>query len=121
MKLGISALSALVVVAICYVLDVPTLAGADPLWADQVLLSGSVVGTILAILTLPLPGRMQLIGFSVLAIGAYLVAEYGRSKFAASYAEDTLAGQMWYFGWHALCIFVVAAVISNTYRQLGAR
>ena len=117
-KLGTAILSALILTGIFYLLDVPTKAGAHPLWADQVLVSGVVIGTILAVATTPLPGRLRVIGFSVLAVLSYLVAENGKFRFAESYAEDALAGQLWYFGWHALCIFMVAGVISSSYRQL---
>jgi hypothetical protein len=32
------------------------------------------------------------------------------ARFAASYAEDTLAGQMWFFGWIATALFAAALV-----------
>jgi hypothetical protein len=118
MKLGIAILSAVVMAVIAYMFDVPTSAGAHPIWADQVLLSGVVAGTLLAVVTIRLPGKWRMFGFSILAIGSYLVAEAGKARFAASYAEDAVGGQMWYFGWHAVCAFMVAATISTTYNQL---
>ena len=118
MKLGIAILSAIVTAVIVYLFDVPALAGAHPSWADQVLIWGVVIGTVLAAVTTRLPGQLRVIGFSILAIGSYLVAEAGKTRFAASYAEDVVGGQMWYFGWHALCVFIVAAIISATYKQL---
>ncbi|MDP5085248.1 MAG: hypothetical protein NWQ23_07490 [Yoonia sp.] len=120
MQLGVAIICALVIAGVAYFADLPTLAGAHPRWADQVLLSGVIIGTVLAIVTIRLPQKVRAIGFIVLAIISYLVAAYGKSRFAASYAEDTLAGQMWYFGWHAVCTFLVAGVISGTYRQLKA-
>ncbi len=120
-KLGLAILSALILAAVFYLAGGLTLAGAHPSWADQVLVSGVVIGTILAIATTRLPGQLRVIGFSVLAIGSYLVAYSGKARFVASFAEDAFAGQMWYFGWHALCVFMVAGTISATHRQLTGR
>ena len=120
MKLGIAIVSVLLTALVLYLADVPTRAGAHPRWADQVLLSGVIIGTVLALISQWIPAQMRLVGFSILAGLSYLVAWSGKERFAASYAEDVLAGQMWYFGWHALCIFMVAAAIAGTYKQLTA-
>jgi len=37
-------------------------------------------------------------------------------RFAASYAENAFAGQMWFFGWHAVCIFAMATIVTTAYR-----
>ena len=36
--------------------------------------------------------------FAVLAL-SLIVAVVGKARFAASYADDQFAGQMWFFGW----------------------
>lgn len=118
MKLGLAIGAAWVAALIFYLVDMPTHAGAHPQWATQVLLSGVVIGTMLAIVTMRVSVSWRMIGFSVVAVISYLIANTGKNRFAASYAEDAFAGQMWYFGWHALCAFMVAGVIAGTHAQL---
>ena len=71
--------------------------GAHPFWGVQVALIGAPVGAVVALLPW-VDGRRLLLGLLVLglAIGA---ATYGKTQFAASFAEDSLAGRLWYFGW----------------------
>ncbi|MEM1078528.1 MAG: hypothetical protein AAGI09_08375 [Pseudomonadota bacterium] len=80
----------------------PRAHGAHPFWATQVLWIGAPVGLALALLGL-LRNRhgIMALGGLALSAAAFGVATYGRMAFAASYAEDTLAGQLWYFGWIA--------------------
>jgi hypothetical protein len=39
---------------------------------------------------------MRVIACSIFAFGAYLVAETGKARFAASDTEGIVGGQMWY-------------------------
>jgi hypothetical protein len=39
-----------------------------------------------------------LLGLLVLGL-AIAAATYGKAQFAASFAEDSFAGRLWYFGW----------------------
>jgi hypothetical protein len=78
---------------------------------------GLLLAAILWGLRLPKPWR--LISLTVVALAAYATANIGKTRFAASYAEDALAGQMWYFGWIATCTFTLAllATLAWTTRQ----
>jgi hypothetical protein len=98
-----------------YLIELTTRAGAHPLWADQLFYSGAGLGTVLAVIAIQFAFVPRTIALSFLAVAAYLTADYGKARFAASFAEDTVAGQMWYLGWHALCIAGIAHVISSTY------
>ena len=77
--------------------------GAHPFWADTVAWVGLPIGLALAIslrwVRLSWGVRMAIL-VAVIAL-AYAFAAYGKGQFAASYAEDKLAGQFWFFGWIA--------------------
>jgi hypothetical protein len=75
--------------------------GAHPFWAAQVVWIGLAAGLALALLSPRAPRLLWgLAGLSLLAGAAS--ARYGKQVFAASYAENALAGQFWHFGWMAL-------------------
>ena len=86
--------------------------GAHPFWSISVAWIGVPVGLVLAILVkrMGLAWVYRVLAFLALAIAAYAVAVTGKERFAASFAEDTMAGRMWYFGWIAICGFVAALV-----------
>jgi hypothetical protein len=94
--------------------SLPQQLGAHPWWSDKVLWIGVPVGAILALLTWAFSlGRLpRVLGFSVFTVLSYSAAHIGKSRFAASYAEDMFAGQMWYFGWIATCAFCAATLAS---------
>jgi len=77
------------------------MAGAHPFWAGQVFLLGAPAGAALFLglrwLGLSLPWMIGL-GLGGTA-AAYALAALGKARFAASFAEDTLAGRLWHFGW----------------------
>ena len=120
MRFAGACLITLLVVFVFYVADVTTLAGAHPQWALQLAVSGIVLGTGLAALILRVPFVLRTVALSVLAICAYVVARYGKGQFAASFAEDAFAGQLWFFGWHVLSIAMVAHLVCASYAQLSA-
>jgi hypothetical protein len=94
-----------------YFFKVPLKLGAHPFWADQVILWGAPIGVILGLIAVRLSFRASIIGFVALTGIAYLTAHTGKSRFAASYAEDAFGGQMWFFGWHGVFVFAVAAIV----------
>lgn len=112
----IALVAGLIAASAAYLLALPLQLGAHPFWADQVLLYGAAIGALLALLSLRLPYALRVIGFVVLTGAAFAVAHIGKTRFAASFAEDALAGQMWFFGWHAVCASAVAATISAAYQ-----
>lgn len=93
------------------------LLGAHPFWAVKVGYIGALVGLVLAV------GFWWLrVGFGLkltLAAGLLLVTAevtaLGKARFAASYAEDALAGNMWFFGW----IGIVVAVFLKLFVAIG--
>lgn len=88
------------------------LLGAHPFWADDVLWIGLPVGIALAWLAgvARLGKGMMATLCLLLAASAWMLARAGKQAFAASYAEATLAGQFWYFGWIATCAFAASAL-----------
>ncbi|WP_424970950.1 hypothetical protein [Dinoroseobacter sp. S76] len=109
----IGATLAVAALALANQTGLPRTLGAHPFWATQVLWIGAPIGLLLALLaTLRGHGRLGLLGGIALSAAAYGTATYGRIAFAASYAEDALAGQLWYFGWIALATGAALALAS---------
>jgi len=89
-----------------YFVDLRTTLLAHPFWSPW----GIILGVALAIgLAALVPRAAYWQGLTALlaALGAGVLSWNGRADFAASYADDTLAGQYWYFGYHAL-LFLAA-------------
>lgn len=82
---------------------VPTQLGAHPWWAGQVIMAGAPIGIVLglALWGLRLNRVLRLILGVIAVAAAFGVAKYGQIGFANSYAEDKLAGKLWYMGWIA--------------------
>ena len=72
--------------------------GAHPFWGARVAIYGAPMALLLWILS-----RWQFdlvrIGAMVLTLGALFAATRGKEAFAASFAENALAGQIWFLGW----------------------
>lgn len=94
--------------------DLTKLLGAHPWWSASVLWIGAAVGSVLYASATALNARtgIMILTFSILTLAGFAIATWGKARFAASFAEDAVAGQMWYFGWIATCAFVAAALIS---------
>ncbi len=77
--------------------------GAHPWWDQTVALIGAPVGAVLAAALARLTDRRTrwLLAAAALLIASLAAAHFGKVRFAASFAEDTLAGRFWYFGWIA--------------------
>ena len=92
----------------------PKSLGAHPFWAIKIAWIGAPVGLLLAFLTRALEWRWvtRIFIFLVLLAIAGTAAHLGRLQFAASFAENTLAGQVWYFGWIASAAFASALIAS---------
>ena len=110
MNLLAAALGAALVLAAGYV-GLTQDFGAHPFWAFKVTWIGAPVG---AVLFLILRARSQSVligaGLAVLALVAYGAAHWGKTEFAASFAENALAGKFWYFGWIGASAFGAAAL-----------
>lgn len=81
--------------------------GAHPFWAGSVPLIGLALALPLyaAALRWPLPGLASAV--CAVICGA-LAARFGKAAFAASFAENALAGRAWYLGWIVLCAGAIA-------------
>ena len=99
-------------VTLAYVFEVPKALGAHPFWDQQVLFIGAGIGAILGLISLRLPNVARIGGFLALTVLAYLAASWGKETFAASYAEDAVAGRVWYFGWFATVAAATAFLFS---------
>ncbi len=107
---GIAALLAAVLMLAAGILGLTELAGAHPFWARRVVYLGVPIGLILAwLMRRARVGRAGRLGlYLVGTAGFFALTSWGKMRFAASFAEDTLAGQVWYVGWIATAAFGTA-------------
>jgi hypothetical protein len=84
-------------------LGLTNLLGAHIWWDVKTILIGAPIGLVLAfLLAEKWDARVKRTAVWVfLLIAAFVVAKYGQTAFANSYAEDQVAGKLWYFGWIA--------------------
>lgn len=101
-------ISSIMAVILAFIMKAPLMLGAHPFWATKVLLIGAPIGIALALLARPAPYRLRLVTLAALTCVAFGVTYYGKTAFAASYAEDHLAGQFWFFGWITTCALATA-------------
>ncbi len=113
------ALIAALLMASLIALDVARPLGAHPWWSQKTLLIGTPIGLILATLAglrlRPVPLTVSL---AITTALAFATAKYGQTQFAASYAEDALAGKLWYFGWIATGV-TLAATLTAAFTALA--
>lgn len=103
MKYAFAIALPLAVFVILHLAGVPVRLGAHPWWAGQVLIVGGVAGTGLAMVLRRHPRPVLIIAILV-GLMSWVLADLGKARFAASYAEDIWAGRAWYFGWIFACI-----------------
>lgn len=89
--------------------------GAHPFWAVKVVWIGIGIGAVLFGLSRfwAASARVKLPIALALLAGSAGVTILGKARFAASYAEDFVAGRMWFLGWMALvaAAFLVLALL----------
>lgn len=73
--------------------------GAHPFWAVTTGYVGAAVGSVAGLALSRLKARTVVAAGGFVAGMGLLAAKAGAARFAASYAEDALAGRLWYFGW----------------------
>lgn len=109
-----AAVAAAVLVAAGY-LGIGQALGAHPFWAIKVVWIGVGIGAVLFGLSRfwTTSGLVKLSIALVLLAGSAGVTMLGKARFAASYAEDFVAGRMWFLGWMALvaATFLVLALL----------
>lgn len=93
----------------------PERLGAHPWWAVRSGIVGSLIGAAVSVGVVF--ARLDGTRFRWLAgiglVSAIASATFGKRAFAASLAENALAGRFWFFGWFAIsaCFFLVAFLI----------
>lgn len=111
--------ASIVLAALAFLYDVPKQLGAHPWWSTQVILIG--VGAALGVALVAIWADMARILWAascLIFLAAVAVTRYGKTQFAASFAEDAAAGRMWYFGWIAICfsLFLVICLANRALR-----
>lgn len=105
------------VFAIAANLEVASFLGAHPRWADTVVYIGMALALIPAVavrLWAPRNPVVVLASLAALIVAAAATAS-GKRRFVASFADDTLAGSTWYFGWIAIvaALFLLFAALGR--------
>ena len=92
----------------------PKSLGAHPFWAITIAWIGAPIGVALAFVLRALKWRWstRVLSFIVLLTIAGTAAHQGRLIFAASFAENALAGQFWYIGWIAVAASAAGLIAS---------
>ncbi|MCY1127192.1 hypothetical protein OU426_10035 [Frigidibacter sp. RF13] len=97
------------------ILGVTEALGAHPFWSVKVTLMGAVLGAAIGVGMAGLGMRLGTTVWlsAVILLAAAAAAHWGKTRFAASYAEDMVAGRLWYFGWIATlaAVCVLAQVL----------
>ena len=102
----------LTVALILYATGLTHTLGAHPWWAVKIIWIGLCLGLLVSAIlwATRLLKPVRVIVLSGLTLVAFAIANIGKTRFVASYAEDAIAGQMWYFGWMATCTFFLAVL-----------
>lgn len=107
---------ALLVLAAIGVADLPATFGAHPWWSGKVVLIGAPVGFALAWLASQrIPTLALVVTFFFATTVAATTAVFGKRVFVASFGDNALAGQAWFFGWIATMAGVAALIASATF------
>lgn len=119
MKLLVALALPVLVAILAYATNLTTSLGAHPWWAGKVIWIGLPIGLVLGatVWAIGLPQWLRLAGSAILVLAGVASAYFGKKWFAASFAENALAGQMWYFGWIATCAFTAAMLASVVLRH----
>jgi len=117
--LGVFAMAVLVPVGMAY-FGVSRSFGAHPWWDMKTALIGAPIGGIIGLILMRFALTLRL-GVSLLGLaGAVAAAWYGKTQFAASFAENALAGKLWYFGWIGIAVGVSAVVMALLARRVSS-
>jgi hypothetical protein len=119
-----SAIAAILVIVAAH-LGVSERLGAHPYWAVRIAYLGVAAGTFVAAIASIWPARparpaIRLTIAIVLLLAAAGVAVTGKARFAASFAEDVVAGRMWFFGWIGVAAMLFT-VLFLVVRMIGGR
>lgn len=96
------------------ILGVTEALGTHPFWSVKVALIGAALGALIAagIAAFGVRQRAVLVASALISLVAAAIAQLGKARFAASFAEDLVAGKLWYLGWiaalAAVCVLAQA-------------
>jgi len=110
---------AALLMALAALTGLPLALGAHPWWAAQVIWTGAPAGMLVAFVAacVGVPRQVRIGLFAILAAVGFAAATWGRIEFAASYAEDAMAGRFWFFGWIGTSA-AVAALLAALFAQV---
>jgi len=87
--------------------------GAHPWWAFKVGYVGVIIGVVIYVVLSFWRGsfatKALMISAALLAMS--LTVWIGKARFSASYAEDAVAGRMWFFGWIGIVAMLFVLVV----------
>lgn len=121
-SLAVAVIAAALVVAAA-ALGLTKALGAHPFWSLRIALIGAPLGLALwaAARALRWPTGRQIIVIAALLSVTVAAAILGKRLFAASFAEDRLAGLFWYFGWIGTAAVTTALIAALLAAALNAR
>lgn len=111
----IAPIIATAIVSLLGALDVAKPLGAHPFWSVNVAFYGLIPGLAFWWLFRRLGRRSVYVAFLALIV-AIAAAYFGKQAFAASYAENTVAGKFWFYGWiatYAAVLWAIAAAFDR--------
>ena len=93
--------------------------GAHPWWAFKVGYFGVIIGVVIYVVQSFWHGSFstKALMISVALLAMTVTVWIGKARFSASYAEDAVAGKMWFFDW----IGIVAALFLLVVHLFGKR
>ncbi|MBF9030510.1 hypothetical protein HKCCE3408_08890 [Rhodobacterales bacterium HKCCE3408] len=112
----IAGLAAALIVPVAAYLGLGQALGAHPFWDVQTAWIGAAIGLVAGLVFARLPGKAVLPAFALLALGAWGAAAWGKARFAASFADDRFAGQIWYVGFILAAAAAAACLVSAALR-----
>ena len=80
---------------------------SHPFWSQKANWIGIGIGAGLGLVLHAMPGNQKrrllygMLCFAVVGLGLFILTSMSKEAFAASYAENHLAGQMWFYGFIA--------------------
>ena len=97
--------------------------GAHPWWALKVGYLGTAIGVPvwLGMRALGASGRVRLVLAATALLVAMVATGVGKARFAASFAEDALAGRFWFIGWIAVMAAALAVIATLAGTMLGRK
>ena len=123
----ISAVTALVGIFAAYFAGLWPILGGHPYWSQSATYIGAGIGVVvfaaLWFATI-LPGwQVKYIAVTMLAVLviAFVVSTLGKREFVGSYAENRLAGRIWYYGFIAFIAALLSSAAIGVQAVLGRR